>query len=77
MCERDYFIFKWFNTSEQDENDAYFESECGEVDDRFTYRYTIGGQKEKENKKEKQQQQEAFQPNIENNPDVVNDEYAA
>lgn len=41
---------------------------CEELDDTFTTRYTISGQKEKENKKEKQQQkqQKAFPTNREN-----------
>ena len=57
---------------EENNNDPYEDSECEEVDDTLTCRYTIGGQKEeKEKEKEKQQQQEALYPYIENNPDVV------
>ncbi|MEH7440296.1 DnaD domain protein [Neobacillus drentensis] len=51
--------------SVQDENDTYRDFKCDELDDTFTNRYTIGGQKEKEEEKEKQQQ-EAFYPYLEN-----------
>ena len=57
--------------SDQDENDTYLDAECEEVDDTFMPRDTIRGQKEKQKEKEKQQQK-AFNPNIENNPDIEN-----
>ncbi|PLS08370.1 DNA replication protein DnaD [Neobacillus cucumis] len=72
FCEQEERFFG-NEASCQDENETYPDSECEELDDTSTYRYTIGGQKEKEkeNKKEKKQQ-EAFQPNIENNHETVN-----
>ncbi|MFP5111585.1 DnaD domain protein [Bacillaceae bacterium C204] len=74
FCERDE-MFNCNDNSEEDENDTYIATECEELDDPFLQRYTIRGQKEKEkkNKKEnKKQQQEAFNPNLEKNPDIVN-----
>ncbi|MGG1674239.1 DnaD domain protein [Neobacillus sp. NRS-1170] len=55
--------------NDQKENNTYSAPDCGENDDTFTSRYTIGGQKE--NKKEKQQQK-AFKTIIENNPEIEN-----
>jgi DnaD/phage-associated family protein len=57
--------------SEQNEN-TYLDNVIDELDDTFTNRYTIGGQKEKEEEKEKQQQHETLNPYIENSPNVVN-----
>ncbi|WP_251551426.1 hypothetical protein [Neobacillus muris] len=37
-----------------DENAAYIDSELGEMDDSFTHRGTIGGQKEKQKENEKE-----------------------
>jgi DnaD/phage-associated family protein len=56
-----------------DENDTYI-TECEEIDDTLLSRYTIGGQKEKQKEKEneKEKQQQAFPPNSENNPGIVN-----
>jgi DnaD/phage-associated family protein len=72
FCEQEEMFFDK-EVSDQDENDTYIDPECGERDDTFTTRYTIGGQKEEEEEeKEKQQQQEAFNPKIENNPDIEN-----
>ncbi|WP_299092254.1 DnaD domain protein [uncultured Metabacillus sp.] len=56
----------------QDEVDTYPDTECDEDDDTFMRRDTIRAQKEKQKEKEKQQQKEkAFNPNIENNPDIA------
>jgi DnaD/phage-associated family protein len=63
--------------SGQGEKNTYLEPECGEHDDALTSRYTIGGQKEEEKRKEKEkekQQQEAFNPNIEGNSDIENNQ---
>ncbi|WP_425311812.1 DnaD domain-containing protein [Neobacillus novalis] len=61
------------DVSDENEIDTYVETECEGLDDTFMQRYTIRGQKENENKKEnKKQQQEAFNPNIEEKPDIVN-----
>ncbi|MCM3728915.1 DnaD domain protein [Neobacillus cucumis] len=69
FCEQEEMVFD-NEASEQDENDTYLNPLYGEHDDTLTYRYTMRGQKEKEEEKEKQQQ-EVLQPNIENNPFVV------
>jgi DnaD/phage-associated family protein len=69
-------IFFGKEDRDSDENDTWI-NECEELDDTFTNRGTIRGQKEEEKEKEKQQQQEKekqeqkdFYPNMENNPDV-------
>jgi DnaD/phage-associated family protein len=55
------------------ENDTYIDPECEEFDDTFMHRYTIRGQKEKQKEIEKEKkQQKALNPNLENNPDIVN-----
>ena len=54
-----------------DENDTYI-TECEEFGDTSLSRYTIGGQKEKQKDNEKEKQQKTLNPNIENNPDIVN-----
>ncbi|MEH7481160.1 DnaD domain protein [Neobacillus drentensis] len=59
---------------EEEEKDTYIDTECEELDDPFTPRYTIRGQKEKgnNNKVIKKQQQEPFHTNIEENPVIEN-----
>lgn len=68
-------IFFGREDRDSDENDTWI-NQCEELDDTFTNRGTIRGQKEEE-EKEKQQQQEKekqeqkdFYPNMENNPDL-------
>ncbi|MGM7724353.1 DnaD domain-containing protein [Metabacillus sp. Hm71] len=59
--------------SNQVVDDTYPDTKCNEVDNPFMSRHTIRAQKEKEEEKEKQKQQQkekAFNPNIENNPDI-------
>ncbi|WP_257208887.1 DnaD domain protein [Bacillus sp. AFS031507] len=76
FCEQEELVFGK-EVSGQDENDTYVEPECRELDDKLTHRDTRKGQKEEENKKEnkkEQQQQEAFNPNIEKNPDTKNNQ---
>jgi hypothetical protein len=65
--------------SRQEEKNTYLEPEWEEHDETLTYRDTTRGQKEEENKKEnkkekEKQQQEAFNPNIEKNPDTENNQ---
>ncbi|SMQ63587.1 DnaD and phage-associated domain-containing protein [Bacillus sp. OV166] len=70
-------MFNCNDVSEENENDTYIDTECEELDDTFMHRYTIRGQKEKENnnkKENKKQQQEAFNPKIEKNPDTENNQ---
>ncbi|MDN3017180.1 DnaD domain protein [Paenibacillus sp. BSR1-1] len=60
-----------YEVNDQNENNTYQDTECGEPDDTLSLRYTTRGQKE--NKKEnKKQQQEAFNPKIEENLDIEN-----
>ncbi|MBT2730684.1 DnaD domain protein [Bacillus sp. ISL-75] len=76
FCEQEELVFG-MEVSGQDENDTYLEPECGELDDTLTHRDTRRGQKEEENKKDnkkEKQQQEAFNPNIEKNPDTENNQ---
>ena len=53
FCEQEEMIFG-NEASGQDEIDTYLEPQFGDRDDTFMPRYTIGGQKEKEEEKEKQ-----------------------
>ncbi|WP_223588950.1 DnaD domain protein [Neobacillus bataviensis] len=74
FCEHEEMIFSK-EVNDQNENNTYQDTECGEHDDTLTLRYTIVGQKEQEHKNKKinkKQQQEAFNPNIEENPDIKN-----
>jgi DnaD/phage-associated family protein len=67
FCKQDLEL----EVSDQDEHDTYSDIENNEDDDTFMRHNTIRGQKEKENEKEKEkQQQKAFNPNIENNPEI-------
>ncbi len=57
--------------SGQEEKSTYLEPEWEEHDDTLTHRDTRRGQKENINKNiKKKQQQEAFNPNLEKNPDI-------
>ncbi|WP_299094502.1 DnaD domain protein [uncultured Metabacillus sp.] len=60
--------------NDQNENDTYLDTD-EDFDDTSLSRHTIRAQKEKEEEKEKQKQKQqqkekAFNPNIENNPDI-------
>ncbi|TWD90226.1 DnaD/phage-associated family protein [Neobacillus bataviensis] len=71
FCEQEEMVFD-NEASEQNENDTYLNPLYGAHDDTLTYRYTMRGQKEKEEEEEKEkQQQEVLQPDIENNPFLV------
>ncbi|WP_257148415.1 DnaD domain-containing protein [Bacillus sp. AFS073361] len=68
FCGQDELLFNGEYRG-QDESYPYIEEDDEMLDDSFSSRYTVRGQKENENKNKNKKQQESFQPNIVENPD--------
>ncbi|MGG3469020.1 DnaD domain protein [Neobacillus pocheonensis] len=71
FCKKEEILFSK-EVNDQVENDTYQDPESEELDDTFTNRYTIGGQKEEKEKEKEKQQQESFHPNVEKNLGIEN-----